>query len=115
MSSSGKLKLNISTDPNQQQANYGGQQQRYPPQQGYHPSGQQQQPAYYPPPQQQQVYNPPQQTNPQQAPYMDPEDPEAKGFEFNDQSIRKGFIRKVFSILTVSNAINDTTKVLSVN
>lgn len=39
----------------------------------------------------------------QQPPYADPEDPEAKGFEFNDQSIRKGFIRKVFSILTVSN------------
>jgi len=37
----------------------------------------------------------------QQAPYADPEDPEAKGFEFNDQSIRRGFIRKVFSILTV--------------
>lgn len=38
----------------------------------------------------------------QQAPYLDPEDPDAKGFEFTDQSIRKGFIRKVFSILTVS-------------
>lgn len=34
--------------------------------------------------------------------YQDPEDPEAKGFEFNDESIRKAFIRKVYSILTVS-------------
>jgi hypothetical protein len=34
--------------------------------------------------------------------YADPEDPEAKGFEFNDESIRKAFIRKVYSILTVS-------------
>lgn len=85
-------------DP-QQQGQYGSP---YP-QQGYNPSQSQQQ-AYYPPPQQQQVYNPPQQQfNMQQAPYADPEDPEAKGFEFNDQSIRKGFIRKVFSILTVSN------------
>lgn len=84
-------------DPQQQQTYYGGQQQ--PPQQGY-PTQQQ---AYYPPPQQQQVYNPPQQQmNMQQPPYADPEDPEAKGFEFNDQSIRKGFIRKVFAILTVS-------------
>lgn len=32
---------------------------------------------------------------------MDPEDPDAKGFEFNDESIRKGFIRKVYSILTI--------------
>lgn len=89
----------LSTDPNQQQVYYGGQpQQGYPQQQGYHPSSQQQQQAYYPPPQQQQVNSPP-----QQPAYMDPEDPEAKGFEFNDQSIRKGFIRKVFAILTVSN------------
>lgn len=62
----------------------------------------QQQQAYYPPPQQN-PYNPTSQSVPmQQAPYIDPEDPDAKGFEFTDQSIRKGFIRKVFSILTVS-------------
>lgn len=30
-----------------------------------------------------------------------PEDPEVKGFGFSDQSIRRGFIRKVYSILTV--------------
>jgi FtsH-binding integral membrane protein len=44
---------------------------------------------------------------------MDPEDPEAKGFEFNDQSVRKGFIRKVFSILTVSDELNSTKKNIS--
>lgn len=50
------------------------------------------------------MYNPPQQPmTSTQAPYVDPEDPEAKGFEFTDQSVRKGFIRKVFAILTVSN------------
>jgi len=94
----------IPPDPQQQQAYYGGQQQPPYPQQGYNPSHSQQQQPYYPPPQQQQVYNPPQQqfnVQQQQAPYADPEDPEAKGFEFNDQAIRKGFIRKVFSILTV--------------
>lgn len=32
----------------------------------------------------------------------DPEDPEVKGFDFTDESIRKGFIRKVYSILCVS-------------
>lgn len=31
---------------------------------------------------------------------MDPEDPDAKGFDFTDESIRKGFIKKVYSILT---------------
>jgi hypothetical protein len=35
--------------------------------------------------------------------YVDPEDPEGvKGFDFTDESIRKGFIRKVYSILMVS-------------
>lgn len=34
----------------------------------------------------------------------DPEDPEVKGFDFTDESIRKGFIRKVYSILCVSAA-----------
>ena len=87
----------MSVDTNQQQAFQG-----YPQQSGYPP---QQQQAYYPPPQQQQQpYNPQQTISMQQAPYMDPEDPDAKGFEFNEQSIRKAFIRKVFSILTVSNA-----------
>lgn len=32
----------------------------------------------------------------------DPEDPEVKGFDFTDESIRKGFIRKVYSILMVN-------------
>ncbi|XP_055627125.1 protein lifeguard 1 isoform X3 [Toxorhynchites rutilus septentrionalis] len=35
----------------------------------------------------------------------DPEDQSAKGFDFTDQSIRKGFIRKVYSILTVQLSI----------
>ena len=85
---------NLIVDTNQQQAFQGHHQQSgYPPQQ---------QQAYYPP-SQQQPYNPQQTINmQQQAPYMDPEDPDAKGFEFNEQSIRKAFIRKVFSILTVS-------------
>lgn len=33
------------------------------------------------------------------------EDPEVKGFDFSDQSIRRGFIRKVYSILMVQLAI----------
>lgn len=39
--------------------------------------------------------------------YVDPEsgDGEAKGFEFSDESIRKGFIRKVYSILMVQLSI----------
>jgi hypothetical protein len=40
-----------------------------------------------------------------QQPGYDPEDPDAKGFEFNDQSVRKGFIRKVFAILSVSKIV----------
>lgn len=40
---------------------------------------------------------------PTSAPYLDPEDPGyAKGFGFDDKSIRQGFIRKVYSILSVS-------------
>lgn len=31
----------------------------------------------------------------------DPEDPDKTGFDFSDQSIRRGFIRKVYSILMV--------------
>ena len=35
--------------------------------------------------------------------YIDPEDPtgDVKGFGFTDETIRKGFIRKVYSILMV--------------
>ncbi|KAG5863970.1 Protein lifeguard 1, partial [Gonioctena quinquepunctata] len=35
----------------------------------------------------------------------DYEDPEIKGFDFNDQSIRRGFIRKVYAILSVQLGI----------
>lgn len=37
--------------------------------------------------------------------YVDPENPlgpEVKGFDFTEQSVRKGFIRKVYAILSVS-------------
>lgn len=60
----------------------------------------------YPPQHQQPPYGgyPPQQPGFNQPP---PEggysgDPEVKGFDFNDESIRKGFIRKVYFILSVS-------------
>ena len=109
--------LEFFADPNQQQQGYPMQQP------GYNPHQQQ---AYYPPPQtgfaphQQQAYYPPPQQNPYQQPsqplnmsqgaaYQDPEDLEAKGFEFTDQSIRKAFIRKVFSILTVRSDTREIT------
>lgn len=48
---------------------------------------------------------PPQQ--PGYGSYVDPEDPEdVKGFGFTDESIRKGFIRKVYSILMVNFFLN---------
>lgn len=43
--------------------------------------------------------------NPQNPPYMDPEDPDAKNFDFSDESIRKGFIKKVYSILTMQLSV----------
>lgn len=107
-------------DPNpQQQQGFHSYPQQQPGFQGYPPQQQSfqgfppQQQAYYPPPNQP-VYNQPQQPIAMQQPaYADPEDPEAKGFEFNDQSIRKGFIRKVFAILTVSNSSKITGKFLT--
>lgn len=84
-------------DPNQ----HFGQSPYPPPNPGFH---QPSQPPYsgYPPPQQH--YDP---AYPHQMPaYVDPEDPEAKGgFEFSDESIRKGFIKKVYSILTVQLSV----------
>lgn len=106
-------------DPNQQQQFYGGQ--PYPPgpgqpQPGYPGAGfpggggyPPQQPGYPP----QQPGYPPQGYPPQG---MDPgyggpvyggdPNPEAKGFEFNDESIRRGFIRKVYAILMVDTKKN---------
>lgn len=88
----------IILDPNQQ-AHYG--QSPYPPQPGFQQPGYPTQPGYPP----QQPYNPayPHQMPSfrPQPPYMDPEDPDAKNFEFSDESIRKGFIKKVYSILSV--------------
>lgn len=37
--------------------------------------------------------------------YVDPEDLGAKGFEFSDESIRKAFIKKVYSILTIQLSV----------
>lgn len=34
------------------------------------------------------------------------DDPSVKGFEFNDASIRRAFIRKVYAILGVSRTLN---------
>lgn len=54
-------------------------------------------------------YNPayPNQGTPNQPnmPYHDPEDID-KNFDFNDQSIRRGFIRKVYSILCVQLTVS---------
>ena len=43
---------------------------------------------------------------PLNPPYMDSTDPNyVAGFGFDDKTIRRGFIRKVYSILSVSNSI----------
>uniref|UniRef100_A0A182IQ08 Uncharacterized protein n=1 Tax=Anopheles atroparvus TaxID=41427 RepID=A0A182IQ08_ANOAO len=90
----------------------------YPPQSGYPQSGYPQpgypQPGYPQDPAYPGGFNsgyPPQPGFAQPAPSnmptaygtgpYDPETGSVKGFEFNDQSIRRGFIRKVYSILTV--------------
>jgi protein lifeguard len=89
-------------DSNQQQ-NYGNSPYSPPPV-GFQTSGYPPQPTY--PPQQEgysQLGHMP--DYPQQAPYNDPEDPFAKNFDFSDESIRKGFIKKVYSILTVQLSI----------
>lgn len=39
------------------------------------------------------------------VPVIDPEDLEPKNFSFNDQSVRRAFIRKVYLILMVSSLI----------
>lgn len=100
-------------------------------QQGY---GQPPQPGFYPPPPQGQAGYPPQSYYPNQPPptnpnyyphpptttaqpmFQDPNnnfsnDAEVGGvdarFDFDDQSVRKAFIRKVYMILMVSDAIHD--------
>lgn len=74
----------------------------YPPQPGFAP-----QPGFQPYPPQDPGYMGGQPAMPQGGGYggYDPEDQSAKGFDFTDQSIRKGFIRKVYSILTAQLAI----------
>jgi protein lifeguard len=75
----------------------------YPPQQPSFAPGYPPQPNPYQPPQQpQQGYDP--SGKPLNPPYMDDSDPNYKagGFGFDDKSIRRGFIRRVYSILSVS-------------
>ncbi|XP_053666177.1 protein lifeguard 1-like [Anopheles marshallii] len=80
-----------------QQPGYPPQQPGYPPQQpGYPQPGYSPQPGF--------VQPPPAMPGAYGAAY-DPETGSVKGFEFNDQSIRRGFIRKVYSILTAQLAI----------
>lgn len=79
---------------------FGGMPMHPPPQGGGYPQpgypqpgyGQPQQPGYGQP-----GYSPYGVGQPGQ--YGQEEDPDVKGFEFNDESIRRGFIRKVYSIL----------------
>lgn len=104
------------TDPNQQQY-YGGQPYPQPgfapgPQPGYPGGGYPpQQPGFAPgpqpgypgggyPPQGLGGLDPGYAGGP--AGYGGDANPEAKGFEFNDESIRRGFIRKVYAILMVN-------------
>lgn len=89
-----------------QQPGYPPQQPGYPPQQPGYPQPGGGYPQGYPQPGMPQGipygHVPPQQ--PGYGSYVDPEDPEdVKGFGFTDESIRKGFIRKVYSILMVKN------------
>lgn len=102
-------------DPNQ--GYYGGQ-QGYPPQQPYPGAGYPNAPPAYPagpqgypppgqPPYGQQGYGHQPYGQPGDGAYTQPdmygtsypEDPDVKGFEFSDKSIRRGFIRKVYVIL----------------
>lgn len=80
-----------------QQPNVGFQIPQGPPQGGYYPPPPQQ--AGYGYPSQPQGYDPSKPINP---PYMDPNDPNyVSGIGFDDKSIRAGFIRRVYSILSV--------------
>lgn len=75
-----------------------------PPQQGgYGDPGFAPQQPYYPPPQQPGYDASGKPLNP---PYMDDNDPsyKAAGMGFDDKSIRAGFIRRVYGILSVSSA-----------
>uniref|UniRef100_A0A1Q3EUD2 Putative n-methyl-d-aspartate receptor glutamate-binding subunit n=1 Tax=Culex tarsalis TaxID=7177 RepID=A0A1Q3EUD2_CULTA len=108
-------------DPNQQY--YGGYPQQpgyaqggyappYPPPQqqmnpGYPPQPFYGQPGGAPPPGFQGFPQAPGPMGPEMGGYgvYDPENAEAKNFDFTDQSIRRGFIRKVYSILTVQLSI----------
>ncbi|KAJ3663028.1 hypothetical protein Zmor_007339 [Zophobas morio] len=66
------------------------------------------QPGFNPPPQQ--PYGSPYDSAPQPGMYggasYPGDDPEVKGFDFSDKSIRRGFIRKVYSILMVQLSIS---------
>lgn len=83
-----------------------GYPQGYPPQQAYQPQGYPQpgavQPGFAPIPTGAPYGHIPPVAN-QHVPYSDgnSSDPIVKGFDFSEESIRRGFIRKVYSILTV--------------
>jgi FtsH-binding integral membrane protein len=73
----------------------------YDPHVGFQQPGYQQ-PGYpQPPPPQQSGYGDFDPNKPQNPPYMDDTDPGYKGFGFDDKSIRAGFIRRVYSILSI--------------
>ncbi|XP_056634297.1 protein lifeguard 1-like isoform X2 [Diorhabda sublineata] len=111
--------------PNPNQGYYGGQQPGYPPQGSYPPPGGYNPQGGYPAAPPPGSYPPPNQGyQPAPPPYIanDPystgehvpfssnttgygEDPEVKGFDFSDASIRRGFIRKVYAILSVQLGI----------
>ncbi|XP_031632621.1 protein lifeguard 1-like isoform X2 [Contarinia nasturtii] len=95
-------------DPNQQyygqQSGYGGYPQPGYPQPGYP------QPGYpqpgYPQPGYPQPGYPQSNYPPQSEGFESSGGGEAKGFEFNDASIRRGFIRKVYGILSVQLGVS---------
>lgn len=83
--------------------------QPYPSQQGYPgyvpQAGFAPQPGYQPYPPQDAGFMGQPSMPPGNYGVYDPEDQSAKGFDFTDQSIRRGFIRKVYSILTAQLGI----------
>ncbi|XP_066250145.1 protein lifeguard 1 isoform X2 [Euwallacea similis] len=101
--------------PYGQQQGYGPSPGAYPPPpggypQGGYPQGDYPQPGGYPSAPQPGFQPPPYAADPYAGANQgyggyNPEDPEVKGFDFTEQSIRKGFIRKVYSILMVQLVI----------
>lgn len=91
--------------------------QGYPPNVGFvnpgYPSAQPQPSGFVPlvPPANNPYANPPHISPQHPGAYVDPEDlTEMKGFDFSEETIRRGFIRKVYSILSVSEIHIHSTK-----